>query len=187
MTATTHVGHPEHEGLGFSERGETHLFGRVKHWHRYVENGAERRRGVDGTVEGCNDAYAAGEQPLSDEELLAKIREADEANDPTPEFQTLDLGPGLKAHVFAPGTDVVGAERALRLLDENSAPMPHRPANAPTRYVSAKPVRGGKRSCMTIWRDDAGLAACHHSESRHNASGKCRSCECTEFMVKDES
>lgn len=43
------------------------------------------------------------------------------------------------------------------------------------QFVSAKPQRGGKRTCRDI--------DCHHSESRHNASGQCRTCGCTDFRV----
>lgn len=148
---------PEHDGLGFAERGNQTLLGDIGHWHRWTDRGAERRHWVRGTVEAC-------ETDLSDEDLLAKIREADEAIDPMPQFER-----------FADAN-------AIRFLDEAPEIPHHRPPNAPTRFISTKPQRGGKRTCMNLVGAD-----CGHSESRHNANGSCRTCGCTEFMVKDES
>lgn len=147
---------PEHTGLGRSERGNHTLMGALGHWHRYTENGQDRRRWVKGTVEAC-------ETDLSDADLLARIREADETFDPAPDFT---------------GRKVEPYEISLVTEEPNPEVGVH-PVDAVGTTV-VKPERGGKRICehTSMGRK------CGHSESRHSATGRCRTCECTDFMIE---
>lgn len=98
-----------------------------------------------------------------------QIRAAFEAGDPTP----ADLP-----------DNVIRIVRPEVILDEATETVSFEsPSEVVGRTLTiTKPIRGGKRSCVTTFAD--GEAYCGHSESRHNASGSCRSCDCTTFRVE---
>jgi len=147
-----------HNGLPRHLRGDKMLLGDLGHWHRQSGN---HHSFVRGSLRACKAEMEAEPLTESDEALLDQVRAADEDIDPAPASDSMvDL-------VAAAAEDGKG-------VATEDVPLPFRNgAGEVVEWESDKPQRGGKRKC-----------ACDHGESRHNASGKCRTCDCIDFRVR---